>query len=131
MKIKFTLLHSLLGLCLLLGSAAAFAEVALDSDQQIQGTWRLEFSKKNQDTAKITERSDTWVIENGKVLVKGIEHSGNRPYDSQAANYTVEDGLFKVFIRPGKFDAYSLIERTGDVMILKDKMGVLYHFKKK
>lgn len=130
MKTKFTLLHSL-GLCLLLGAANVYADVALTSDQQITGTWRLEFSKKNQDTAKVTERSDTWVIENGKLLVKGIEHSGNRPYDSAPANYAVEDGVFKVYIRPGKFDAYSLIERTGDVMVLKDKMGVLYHFKKK
>lgn len=130
MKTKFTLLHSL-GLFLLLGAANVYADMALDSDKQITGTWRLEFSKKSQDNAKVTERSDTWVIENGKLLVKGIEHSGNRPYDSAPANYSVEDGLFKVYIRPGKFDAYSLIERAGDVMVLKDKMGVLYHFKKK
>lgn len=130
MKTKFTLLHTL-GLCLLLGAANVYADMALDSDKQIEGTWRLEFSKKNADTAKVTERSDTWIIEKGKLLVKGIEHSGNRPYDSAPASYAVEDGLFKVYIRPGKFDAYSLIERAGDVMVLKDKMGVLYHFKKK
>lgn len=131
MKTKFTLLHSL-GLCLLLGAANVYADIALDSDQQIVGTWRLEFSKKNQDTAKVTERSDTWVIEKGKLLVKGIEHSGNRPYDSAPVNYVIEGGLFKVALgRPGKFDTYALIERTGDVMVLKDKMGVLYHFKKK
>lgn len=131
MKTKFTLLHTL-GLCLLLGAANVHADMALDSDQQIVGTWRLEFSKKNVDTAKVTERSDTWVIEKGKLLVKGIEHSGNRPYDSTPVNYLIEDGLFKVALgRPGKFDTYSLVERSADGMVLKDKMGVFYHFKKK
>lgn len=131
MKTKFTLLRSV-GLCLLLGVTTAYADIALESDKQITGTWRLEYSKKNLDTAKITERSDTWIIEGGKLLVKGIVHDGKNTYDSVPTNYTVEEGLFKVALgRPGKFDVYSLTERNGDVMVLKDKMGVFYHFKKK
>lgn len=131
MKTISTLFHSL-GLCLLLGATNAYADIALESDQQISGTWRLEFQKKNQDNAKVTERSDTWVIGGGKLAIKGIVHDGKNTYDSVPANYKVEDGLFKVALgRPGKFDIYSLVERSGDVMVLKDRMGVFYHFKKK
>jgi hypothetical protein len=47
-------------------------------------------------------------------------------------NYKIEEGLFKVALgRPGKFDSYTLISRTADAMVLKDRMGVFYHFKKK
>lgn len=131
MKTTSTLLHAL-GLCLLLGATTAYADIALESDQQIVGTWRLEFQKKDQNNAKVTERSDTWVIEGGKLAIKGIVHDGKHTYDSVPANYKIEEGLFKVALgRPGKFDIYSLIERSNDEMVLKDKMGVFYHFKKK
>lgn len=131
MKITSTLLRSL-GVCLLLGVSNAYADIALESDKQITGTWRLEFSKKNLESTKVTERSDTWVIEGGKLLMKGIPHADGHPYDAQPVNYVVEEGLFKVALgRPGKFDNYTLISRTDDTMVLKDKMGFFYHFRKK
>jgi hypothetical protein len=131
MKTITTLRHTL-GLCLLLGVSSVYADIALESDKQIVGTWRLEFQKKNQDSTKVTERSDTWVIEGGKLTVKGIVHDGKHTYDSEPVKYVVEDGLLKVALgRPGKFDTYALIEQSADAMVLKDKMGVFYHFKKK
>jgi hypothetical protein len=131
MKTISTLLHSV-GLCLLLGASTAYADIALDSDQQITGTWRLEYTKKNLETDKIMERSDTWVIEKGKLMMKGIRQEGSPAYDSIAVDYKIEDGQFKVALgRPGKFDNYILITRTSDAMVLKDRMGVFYHFKKK
>jgi hypothetical protein len=131
MKTTSTLFRSL-GLFLLLSVSNVYADIALESDSQIRGTWRLEFSKKNQESTKVTERSDTWVIEGGILLMKGIPHADGHPYDAQPVKYVVEDGLFKVALgRPGRFDNYSLVSRTDDTMVLKDKMGVLYHFKKK
>jgi hypothetical protein len=121
-----------LGLCLLLGISNAYADISLDSDEQIKGVWRLEYSKKNLETAKVVERSDTWVIENGKLIMKGIRQESTPVYDSIPVNYKIEEGLFKVALgRPGKFDSYTLISRTADAMVLKDRMGVFYHFKKK
>jgi hypothetical protein len=131
MKIITTLRHTL-GLCLLLGVSSVFADMPLETDKQISGIWRLEFQKKNAESTKVIERTDTWLIEGGKLTVKGIVHDGNRPYDSIPASYLIEDNLLKVALgRHGKFDTYTLMERSGDIMVLKDRMGVFYHFKKK
>jgi hypothetical protein len=78
------------------------------------------------------KKTKTWIIEGGKLTVKGIVHDGKNSYDAVPVSYKIEEGLFKVALgRPGKFDTYALIERTNDAMVLKDKMGVFYHFKKK
>jgi hypothetical protein len=131
MKMILTLLRSL-SLGLLLGVSAAYADIPLTSDQQIVGTWRLEYTKKSQDTETTKERSDTWVIEKGKLVMKDIPQSRGDAYTSPPTDYIVEDGQFKVSLgRPGKFDSYTLINRTDDAMVLKDRMGVFYYFKKK
>lgn len=129
---KTKLLQYLLGLCLLFGLSNAYADIAIESDKQITGSWRLEYTKRTQETDKIKERSDTWVIENGKLVMKDVPQVRGDSYDSQAVDYKIEDGLLKVAVgRPGKFDTYSLISRSDDAMVLKDRMGVFYYFKKK
>jgi hypothetical protein len=131
MKTTATLLRAL-SLSLLLGTASVYADISLDSDAQVAGTWRLEHTKKNAESNKTTERSDTWIIGNGKLIMKGIKPLVGDVYDSQPTDYTIEDGKLKVSLgRVGKYDSYTLISRTDDSMVLKDKMGVMHYFKKK
>lgn len=126
-KIKATLL--LLGLSLFVPSI--YAEIALQSIDEVQGSWKLDHTKKSAASNEVIPREDTWNFKDGKVTILHIPREGTF-YDQPAVNYQVEDGNLKISIlgRPDKFEVFSLIEKADKNMVLKGKFGVLYYFNK-
>ena len=116
---------------LLAVSTSSFAEGSL-SDQSIQGTWALEYTKKDVKTASKVTREDTWVFNNGTVVIKHIPREGGY-YDQSAVKYEIEGDKLKVGIlgRAGRFDKFSLVDIDDKSMTLKAKFGDLYQFIKK
>ncbi|MCK9396311.1 MAG: hypothetical protein M0Q44_12050 [Methylobacter sp.] len=125
----------LLALSLLFGltSASVFAD-ALSSNKDIIGSWFLEYTKKSPEDTEKKPMGMTWVIDNKQLTQKDIPQVRGNPYDAPAVDYVVEDNTLKVSIlgRAGKFDVYSLVEKTDTTMVLKDnKYGSYMYFIKK
>jgi len=128
-KIKLLLAASLFGL----SSMAAFADT-LNSNKDVIGSWFLEYTKKSPEDTEKKPMGMTWVINNSQLIQKDIPQVRGNPYDAPAVDYIVEDGNLKVSIlgRAGKYDVYSLVEKTDTTMVLKDsKYGTYMYFTKK
>lgn len=127
--LKIAILSALLGLI----SSHAFA-VAITSEQEIAGTWLLEYTKKTEQDSDPKPMGITWVLKDKKLVQKGIPQARGGAYDSAPMDYLIENGNLKVGIpgRAGKFDEYSLVEKNDSSMTLKDpKFGTLFYFSKK
>ena len=127
-KIKMlTVLTSILVL-----SSNTYAEDVL-TNQSIQGTWKLDYTKTSQKSKEQIEREDTWVFNNnGTVVIKHIPREGGY-YDQLAVNYDIKDEKLKIAIlgRSGKFDSFSLVSMDEKNMTLKARFGDIYQFVKK
>ncbi|MDP1772598.1 MAG: hypothetical protein Q8L15_09970 [Methylobacter sp.] len=129
-KIKILLTLSLL---FGLSSPAAFADT-LVSNKDLIGSWFLEYTKKSPEDTEKKPMGMTWVIDNSQLTQKDIPQVRGNPYDAPAVDYVIEGGVLKVSIlgRAGKFDLYSLVEKTDTTMVLKDnKYGSYMYFIKK
>ncbi|MFU8788087.1 MAG: hypothetical protein ACNA7G_03600 [Methylobacter sp.] len=116
-----------------LSGAAVWADT-LNSNKEIVGSWFLGYSKKSPDATETKPMGMTWVINDTQLIQKDIPQVRGNPYDAPAVDYLVEDGTLKVSIlgRAGKFDVYSLEEKTDTSMVLKDnKYGTYLYFTKK
>lgn len=122
-----------LGLALTLASSlttVSAAEDGFQSEQEINGSWLLEYTKIS-DQTKV--RGDIWVFKNGSMIMKGIPQVRGGKYDSSPVAFKIEEGQLKVSVlgRPGRFDTYSLVKKTADTMDIKSNLGETFHFTKK
>lgn len=128
-------LNLLLVLSLLLGfSSAAVLADTLNSDKDLIGSWFLEYTKKSLDDPEKKPMGMTWELKDNKLTQKDIPQVRGNPYDAPAVDYIIEEGNLKVSIlgRAGKYDVYSLVEKTDTAMVLKDnKYGSYMYFTKK
>jgi hypothetical protein len=126
---KINLTAALLGLSVF--SGLSFAEVPLQSNEEVQGSWKLEYTKKSVNTAETIKREDTWTFKDGKVTITHIPREGTF-YDQSPVAYEIEGGKLKIAIlgRPDKFDIFSLLEKGDKSMTLKGKFGDVYKFNK-
>jgi len=111
---------------------AVFADIPLKSKEDVQGTWKLDHTKKSAASEEIIKREDTWSFKDGKVTITHIPREGIF-YDQLPVNYEVEDGKLKIAIlgRSDRFDVFTLVEKDDKNMTLKGKFGDVYFFSKK
>lgn len=111
---------------------SVYADITLKSKSDVEGSWKLDHSKKSLTSEEINKREDTWNFKDGKVTILHIPREGIF-YDQPPVNYEVEDGKLKVSIlgRPDKYDIFSLVEKDDKNMVLKGKFGDVYYFNKK
>jgi len=116
-----------------LSSVVVFAD-ALKSDKDVVGSWFLEYTKKSEDATEKRPMGMTWIFKDSQLTQKDIPQVRGDTYDAPAVAYTVEGGDLKVGVlgRAGKFDNYSVVEKTDTTMTLKDNnYGSYMYFKKK
>jgi hypothetical protein len=108
------------------------AEMAFQSNQDVQGAWKLEYTKKTASSTEKIAREDSWAFSGDKVTITHIPREGIY-YDQTPVNYLIEDGKLKISLlgRSDKFDTFSLVEKDDKSMTLKGKYGDIYHFIKK
>jgi len=113
-------------------SGNLYAESTSLTNENIQGSWTLEYTKQSEKTEERVKREDTWVFNNGKVTIKNIPRDGSY-YDQTPVNYEIEGGKLKVSIlgRSGKFDNFSVVNKEENIMTLKARFGDIYQFIKK
>jgi hypothetical protein len=126
---KIFLATAILGLTLF-GNAVS-ADVAMQSKEEVQGTWKLQTTKNSLTDRRPITREDTWVFEGGKVTILHIPREGTY-YDQPPVNYEIDNGKLKVEILGGsRFDLYTVVEKSDKNMTLKGKFGDYYFFEKK
>ena len=119
----------LLGLSVFAG--AAYADVTLQSKEEVEGTWKLQSTKNSLNDKQAIDREDTWVFKDGKVTILHIPREGTY-YDQPPVAYEIEDGKLKVAIIGGsRFDMFTVVEKDDKSMTLKGKYGGYYYFNKK
>ena len=118
-------------LVLSLFGSAVYADVTLQSKEEVQGTWKLQSTKNSLTDKQSIDREDTWVFKDGKVTILHIPREGTY-YDQPPVAYEVEDGKLKVaIIGSSRFDLFTVVEKDDKSMVLKGKYGGYYYFNKK
>jgi len=118
-------------LVLSLFGSAVYADVTLQSKEEVQGTWKLQSTKNSLTDKQAIDREDTWVFKDGKVTILHIPREGTY-YDQPPVPYEIEDGKLKVAIIGGsRFDMFTVVEKDDNSMTLKGKYGGYYYFTKK
>ena len=119
----------LLGLSIFV--SAVYADVTSQSKEEVQGTWKLQYTKNSLTDKQAIDREDTWVFKDGKVTILHIPREGTY-YDQPPVPYEIDDGKLKVAIIGGnRFDLFTVVEIDDKSMILKGKYGGYYYFNKK
>jgi len=113
-------------------SGLNFADVPFQSTADLQGSWKLEYTKKNAAAQDTLAREDTWTFNESKVTITHIPRDGTY-YDQIPVPYEIENGKLKISLqgRSDRFDIFSLLEKDNKSMTLKGKFGDIYHFNKK
>jgi hypothetical protein len=112
-------------------TSAVYADITLQSKEEVEGTWKLQHTKNSLTDKESIEREDTWVFKNGKVTILHIPRDG-KYYDQPPVNYEIEDGKIKIaLVGSNRFDVFSLVEKDDKSMTLKGKFGGYYYFNKK
>jgi hypothetical protein len=126
---KINLATVLLGL-LMFGSAV-YADVTLQSKEEMEGTWKLQTTKNSLTDKQTIDREDTWVFKDGKVTILHIPREG-KYYDQPPVDYQIEDGKLKIaLVGNSRFDLFTVVEKNDKNMTLKGKFGGYYFFDKK
>ena len=108
----------------------AYADVTLQSKEEVQGTWKLQSTKNSLSDKQAIDREDTWIFKDGKVTILHIPREGSY-YDQPPVSYEIEEGKLKIaIIGSSRFDLFSVIEKNDNSMTLKGKYGGYYYFNK-
>lgn len=112
-------------------TSAVYADITLQSKDEVVGTWRLDHTKNSLTDKDSVSREDTWVFKDGKVTISHIPREG-KYYDQPPVSYEIDDGKLKVaLVGNSRFDLFTLVEKDNNSMTLKGKFGGYYYFIKK
>ena len=127
-KISFAVLVGAMSMV----SSLVFADLAFKSNAEVQGNWKLEYTRKSVNAEETNKREDSWAFNGNLVNLTHIPREGIF-YDQPPVPFTIDEGKLKISIlgRPDKFDVFTLLEQTSNSMSLKGKFGDVYHFVKK
>jgi len=126
---KINLTAVLLGLSIF--GSVVYADVTLQSKEEVEGTWKLQSTKNSLTDKQAIDREDTWVFKDGKVTILHIPREGTY-YDQPPVAYEIEDGKLKVaIIGSSRFDMFTVVDKDDKNMTLKGKYGGYYYFNKK
>ena len=107
-----------------------YADVTLQSKEEVQGTWKLQSTKNSLSDKQAIDREDTWIFKDGKVTILHIPREGSY-YDQPPVSYEIEDGKLKIaIIGSSRFDLFSVVDKNDNSMTLKGKYGGYYYFNK-
>jgi len=111
--------------------SAVYADVTLQSKEEVEGTWKLQYTKNSLTDKQAIDREDTWVFKDGKVTILHIPREGTY-YDQPPVAYDIEDGKLKIaIVGSSRFDLFTVVEKDDKNMTLKGKYGGYNYFSKK
>jgi len=111
--------------------SAVYADVTLQSKEEVEGTWKLQSTKNSLTDKQAIDREDTWVFKDGKLTILHIPREG-KYYDQPPVNYEIDEGKLKVAqVGNNRFETFAVVEKDDKTMTLKGKYGGYYFFNKK
>ncbi len=126
---KITPAFILLGLSIF--GSVVYADVPLQSKEEVNGIWKLQYSKNSLTDKQSISREDIWAFKDGKLTISHIPREGAY-FDQAPVDYEVEDGKLKVaIIGSSRTELYTVVEKSEKNMTLKGKYGNHYFFDKK
>jgi len=126
---KISLASVLLAACVF--TSSVYADIPLESKEQVQGTWKLQYTKNNEASKDKIQREDTWIFKDGKITILNIPREGTH-YDQAPINFVIEDNKLKIpYVGRSGFDTFALVEVSDSSLVLKGKFGEIYYFVKK
>ena len=102
-------------------ACSAHADVVLTDNSELLGKWALTAEAIKLDGEKKTV-SSTWEFKNDGTLISIATDSLGRTKEmTVAVKYTVEDGLIKKQVSPGrdKYESCSVVQKEGSNMIVR------------
>ena len=107
---------------LVLFTTVAKAEIAINSENDISGSWVLDKSSSTLDGPTV-DRGETWIFSNGQLEKKGLLLARSGTYDVPPVPFKIESGklLVSVVGRPGKFASFEMVDKDADAMVLHAK----------
>ncbi len=112
-------------------TSTVYAEIALKSIADVEGTWKLQYTKNSLTDKEAMPREDTWVFKDSKVTILHIPREG-KYYDQPPVNYEIAAGKLKIaLVGNSRFDMFSVVEKDDKSMVLKGKFGGYSYFVKK
>ncbi|MDD5216137.1 MAG: hypothetical protein PHQ03_11465 [Methylococcales bacterium] len=108
-------------LAALLFSTTAYADVALKDSSEILGHWVVSAESLKLDGEKKLIKSSWDFKDDGTLTAISTDSLGRTKEMTVVVKYTVEDGLIKKQLSPGreKYESCSVIQREGSDMVLK------------
>ncbi|MGZ8186581.1 MAG: hypothetical protein ACXWTL_09065 [Methylobacter sp.] len=112
-------------------TSSIYADITLNSKEEVEGTWKLQYTKNSLTDKEPNQREDTWIFKDGKVTILHIPREGGY-YDQAPIDYEIENGKLKIpLLGRSRFELFSLVEKDDKSMTLKGKFGDYYFFNKK
>jgi len=106
---KINIAAMLLGLFVM--TTVVYADITLQSKKEVEGAWKLQYTKNSLTDKASINREDTWIFKDGKVTILHIPRDGIF-YDQPPVNYEIEDGKLKVaLVGNDRFDVFSVVEK--------------------
>lgn len=108
-------------LAALLFSATAYADVALKDSSEILGHWVVSAESLKLDGEKKLIKSSWDFKDDGTLTAISTDSLGRTKEMTVVVKYTIEDGLIKKQLSPGreKYESCSVAQREGSDMVLK------------
>jgi hypothetical protein len=108
-----------------------YADIILKSNDEVQGSWKLQTTKNSLNDRRFVTREDTWEFKGDKVTILHIPREGTY-YDQPPVPFEITDGKLKIAVLGGsRFELYTVVEKDDSKMTLKGKFGDYYFFSKK
>lgn len=109
---------------------SAYADITLQSEADVNGSWKLQTSKNSLTDKNPITREDTWVFKDGQLTIMHIPREG-KYYDQAPVKYEIEDGKIKIAILgTSRFELYTVVDKDDKNMTLKGKYGSYYYYTK-
>jgi hypothetical protein len=109
---------------------SVYADITLQSEADVNGSWKLQTSKNSLTDKNPITREDTWVFKDGQLTIMHIPREG-KYYDQAPVKYEIEDGKIKIAILgTSRFELYTVVDKDDKNMTLKGKYGSYYYYTK-
>lgn len=109
-------------------TSIGYADIELTSKEQLEGNWKLQYTKSSATSKQMIKREDTWVMKDGKIVILNIP-MGGKHYDQPAVTYVIENGKLLVpYVGRAGGDHFSLVSVDDKNLVLKGTYGEHYYF---
>ncbi len=112
------------------------ADVILKARDEVQGTWKLDYSENSVHEKQPIDNNLVWIFKAGKITILQIPDEGIYygqspvPFDIQPPiAYFIKSGKLRIpIVDSSKFNTFAVVKIDNDVMVLRGRLKNYYYF---